>query len=272
MKTATLLATLLALTTVLQACMGDPPSMPEETTLNANGAALLSEDPELSVNKAQCTADKMILASVKGAHFTWGANKGTTANTKTEIPVIGTTDLAGCIFPKVETPSGSKVQSLKGATAKINFRPLTTESFNPVRDNRIIQYIFGQDIPEDPEGPASNSAATALLSFTLDSVTGDDLAIPSAVGNTIGIKVKGTLQIAGLKVPLEVPVALTKTDSGYNAMNNAPFSVNIRGSSPSLNTLGLDERVKEILALVVNGTLQDVIDLNFSVDFINLCP
>ncbi|WP_218110165.1 hypothetical protein [Oligoflexus tunisiensis] len=236
-------------------------------SLDAGGKAFLAEDPALSVNKNQCTPGKMILASAKGAHFTWGANKGTTTNTTAEIPVIGTTDLAGCIFPKRD----SSGQTLNGATAKIDFRPLTTESFSEVRDNRIIQYIFGHDIPSDPEGPASNTAATGILSFNLESVSGDNLTVPVAVGDSIAIKVKGTLHIAGLKVPLEVPVALTKTDNGYNAMNNAPFSVNVRGGTQSLNTLGLDQRVTEILALVVNGTLQDVIDLNFNVDFVNLC-
>ncbi|HYX38619.1 MAG TPA: hypothetical protein VE954_36410, partial [Oligoflexus sp.] len=167
---------------------------------------------------------------------------------------------------------GGKVQSLNGATGKIDFRPLSTESFSELRDNRIIQYIFGLDIPSDPEGPSTNSASTGLLSFNVDTITGDSLVVPSIVGDSIAVKVKGTLSIAGLKVPLEVPVALTKTDAGYHAMNHAPFSVNIRGGAPALNTLGLDQRVTEILTLVANGTLQDIIDLNFSVEFVNLCP
>jgi hypothetical protein len=255
--------------TILQACMGDPPQAPVHSSLDASAATFLVEDPTLSVNKGQCNTNKMILASAKGARFTWGANKGTTTSSTTEIPVIGTTDLAGCIFPKFD--GSTKSQTLNGANAKLDFRPMTTESFSELRDNRIIQYIFGLDIPSDPEGPSTNSAATGLLSFSMESVTGDNLAVPAVVGDSIAVKVKGTLSIAGLKVPLEVPVALTKTEAGYNAMNNAPFSVNIRGGTPSLNTLGLDQRVTEILALVVNGTLQDIIDLNFSVDFVNLC-
>lgn len=270
MSMAIHLAAVLSLLTILQACMGDPPRAPTSSSLDANGRAFLVEDPTLSGNKTQCNANKMILASAKGARFTWGANKGTTTNTTAEIPVIGTTDLAGCIFPKFD--GSTKSQTLSGATGKIDFRPLTTESFSELRDNRIIQYIFGLDIPSDPEGSPSNNASTGLLSFSMESVTGDSLVVPSVVGDSIALKVKGTLSIAGIKVPLEVPVALTKTDAGYNAMNNAPFSVNIRGGSPSLNTLGLDQRVNEILALVVNGTLQDIIDLNFSVDFVNLCP
>lgn len=263
------LAAVLSFTTILGACMGDPPKMPAASSLDA-GPAFLVEDPALSVNKGQCKANVMILASAKGARFTWGANKGTTTNTAMEIPVIGTTDLAGCIFPKYD--ASTKSQTLSGATAKIDFRPMTTESFSVLRDNRIIQYIFGLDIPSDPEGSPANNATTGLLSFNLESVTGDNLVVPAVVGDSIALKIKGTLSIAGLKVPLEVPVALTKTEAGYNAMNNAPFNVNVRGGTPSLNTLGLDQRVTEILALVANGTLQDIIDLNFNVDFVNLCP
>lgn len=270
MHKVTHLGAVLSFMTILQACMGNPPKVPTRSSLDAAAGASLVEDPALSVNKGQCSANKMILASAKGARFTWGANKGTTASTTTEIPVIGSTDLAGCIFPKFD--GSSKTQSLSGATAKIDFRPMTTESFSELRDHRIIQYIFGLDIPSDPEGSPQNNASTGLLSFTMDSVTGDNLQIPAVVGDSIALKVKGTLSIAGVKVPLEVPVALTKTEAGYNAMNNAPFSVNIRGGTPSLNTLGLDQRVTEILALVVNGTLQDIIDLNFNVDFVNLCP
>jgi hypothetical protein len=266
---ATHLAAVLSFLTILQGCMGEPPKAPTSSSLDANGATFLVEDPALSGNKTQCNANKMILASAKGARFTWGANKGTTSNS-TEIPVIGTTDLAGCIFPKYD--GSTKSQSLNGAKAKLDFRPLTTESFSELRDHRIIQYIFGLDIPNDPEGSPSNNASTGILSFALDSVSGANLTVPTVVGDSIALKVQGTLQIAGLKVPLEVPVALTKTENGYNAMNNAPFSLNIRGGTPSLNTLGLDQRVTEILALVVNGTLQDIIDINFSVDFVNLCP
>jgi len=265
------LAFLLSLTAILQACMGDPPKAPKSTSsLSSSGLALVA-DPSLMVNQSKCSKDTMILASAQGARFTWGTNKGTTT-TANEIPVIGTTDLAGCVYPKLETQAGKKVQTLSGATAKIDFRPLTTESFNELRDNRIIQYIFGLDIPSDPEGSPSNNAQTGLLSFVLDSVSGENLLLPTVVGDSVALKAQGTLHIAGFKVPLEVPVALTKTNAGYNAMNNAPFSVNIRGGTPSLNTLGLDQRVNEILALVVNGTLQDVIDLNFNVDFVNICP
>jgi hypothetical protein len=265
---ATHLAAVLSFLTILQGCMGDPPKAPPSSSLDAKGGAFLVEDPALSGNKSQCNANKMILASAKGARFTWGTNKGTT-NAATEIPVIGTTDLAGCIFPKYD--GSTKSQTLNGANAKLDFRPLTTESFNELRDNRIIQYIFGLDIPSDPEGSSSNTASTGLLSFAMTSVSGANLTIPTVVGDSIALKVQGTLQIAGLKVPLEVPVALTKTESGYNVMNNAPFTLNIRGGTPALNTLGLDQRVSEILALVVNGTLQDMIDINFSVDFVNLC-
>jgi hypothetical protein len=267
MNKATFLGAFLSFQFILLGCMGEPPKVPlASVSLDASGKAFLVEDPALSVNKSQCAPGKMILASAKGAHFQWGANKGTTTSSS-EIPVIGTTDLAGCIFPK-QVNGG---QSLSGATAKIDFRPLTTESFNELRDNRIIQYIFGLDIASDPEGSSSNTAATGILSFTMESVSGDNLTVPVALGDSIAIKVQGTLQIAGFKVPLEVPVALTKTNSGYNAMNNAPFSVNIRGGSQSLNTLGLDQRVTEILALVANGTLQDLIDLNFNFDFVDLC-
>ncbi len=269
MNKAMHLAAVLSFVTILEGCMGDPPRTPAHSTLDATGSTSLVEDSALTTYKSQCNANKMILASAKGARFTWGANKGTTANTSTEIPVIGTTDLAGCVYPKYD--AASKAQTLSGATAKIDFRPMTTESFSELRDNRIIQYIFGLDIPSDPEGSASNNANTGLLSFSVDAITGDNLVVPAVVGDSVALKVSGTLSIAGLKVPLEVPVALTRTEAGYNAMNNGPFSVNIRGGTPSLNTLGLDQRVTEILSLVVNGTLQDIIDLNFNVDFVNLC-
>jgi hypothetical protein len=258
---------------VLQACMGDPPkARMASKSADASGQNLLTEDPALSINKSQCTGSKMILASTAGARFTWGANKGTSTNVGVDIPVVGTTKLAGCIFPKLEKKAdGSQVQTLSGGTASFDFRPQTTASFSELRDNRIIQYIFGYDLPNDPEGSALNNDKTGLLRFDLQSVTGNSLELPTTVGDAIGIKVLGTLQIAGFSVPLEVPVALTKTTFGFSAVNSDEFSLNIRGGKQALNTLGLDQRVTEILALVANATLQDTIDVKFTVDFINLC-
>lgn len=259
MNRAIFLAGLLSLTMVLQACMGDPPKMSNRSDPGS------SPDATLLVNKNKCTGGNQVLASLGGAHFNWSARKGVSADTAVDIPVVGTTDMAGCIY--------TKGLSLNGGSARIDFRPETTNSFSFIRDNRIIQYIFGYELP-DAEGSASNNPSTGILQFNTQSITrigGTDLTLPAGVGDTIALKVTGVLLIAGIKVPVEVPVALTKTDKGYNAVNSDVWQLNVRGGTPATNTLGLDKRVTEILALVVNGTLQDMIDVKFNVDFVNLC-
>jgi hypothetical protein len=176
------------------------------------------------------------------------------------VPVVGTTQLFGLITPKFVVQDGLEVPTLAGSEAQIDFLPETTQSFNQVRDWRIIQYIFGYDLPENPEGSVDNNESTGLLSFVMDAVTGDDLRIPVTIGNAVAVKAIGTLWIAGFEVPLQVPVTLTKTDSGYNLLNDGPF-----------NVFGLDNRVAEILALVKPVTMHDQVELSFNIDLEDVC-
>ena len=200
---------------------------------NAAGPEMLSEIYEdlEKMEKQECPDKTAIFALKEQSEVMWRSIKNS------ELPVVGFNQLQG------ELKSGEAPDSF---AMEISMLPETTFSSDQLRDSRIVEYFF----------------AAMPISFKSNSIS---LETFHEVGQTRIAEITGILSVGAFEQEVTVITDYTMTTYGLMLRTVQPLRLSIE------DDLNMADNLESLLGLVEDVTVEDEVDISFTVHFLDIC-
>ena len=225
-----------------------PDPIEEQSNSSEGEASAVRSKDKATKNKNATASDGDLCIKEKGRKIyrlvdgsvSWQAIKLET------LPVVGKIAVDG------EISVDSKEATLEDASAQLDFNPKSLDSADELRDTRIQDIVL--------------LAGEESLSFKMDEIElGEETKMP-AIGNSIPGSITGDLSIAGVDLPLSIPVMVTAIENGIKMNNTSEgFQINLNDGSVIWGLVG------DLLDVANVESMEENVAIFFDVEFKDYC-
>lgn len=210
----------------------------------SNSQRLTSEDIAIYTGSPCSSGGKQYELKATSSLVTWQVNRKLGAKIS---PFTGTNTAVGGI--------GFADGNLRDAKGVFNFLIESTDTSDPLRDDRIIGYLFRANQPD-------------VLRFEMNGFKEDEVKVIK--GGTVNATVTGTFQLDKYSTEIEIPVSLREADGVLTVSTVDSFKLNVR-NSVAKNGFDLSEPIAHLLTLVSGVDIEDEIDVKLNLSMENSC-
>lgn len=189
----------------------------------------------------------LVLQPTGGAKVSWEVTRFKLDSGK-ELPFLG----SNLVYGQLNVPGND----LSKASAVFNFDIKSTFSDDPLRDERIHEYIFGLH-----EGH--------ILRFTFHGIKETGIILEK--NNAVSATVLGVLEVGGKSTEVEVPVLIKSLGDSYVIATSDRYSLNLRAFTQQVNGVDIGEQIKHMLSFVTNLDIRDEVLIDFNLEMKNTC-